>query len=394
MKKIKKITFVVALCFSQFFIQCSNDDNNRISEKVMKEQETNEIALLRNFLSTSLPMNINKIIYDSNTSTFIIDGDVVMPLEHARDHYSHSGLKNTNKINQQSSVYKLQPEMAALVQVYISSEVTSEWRIAMNKAINTWNNTNSSINITTVNTSTSLSVNLIMGDIGDRSIIANAYYPSGGKPGTRIMINTNFANKLNDADRIHTMIHELGHTFGLSHTNESSGSLIPCTSSKDTSSIMGMHDDTTTFTYYDNVAISTLFPVAVGAKKLYRFKKNQYYFYTTDPCEIVDGKDGYVFDKDAGYLYEAQIAGTVPLYRILNGNTVKDHRLNKVQTSSNDVILGYLYPTQEVGTVPLYNYGIYEARPGETPSYVYHILHTTDNSDAILKVVTGYVVSK
>lgn len=109
-----------------------------------------------------------------------------------------------------------------------------------------------------------------MGEIGDRSHIANGYYPYGGKPGTRIMINTNFANKLNDADRLHTMIHELGHTFGLSHTNDSnSGSLIPCTTPKDTGSIMfGMHNDTTTFTYYDIIAISTLYPVIKGAKKI------------------------------------------------------------------------------------------------------------------------------
>ncbi|WP_158235318.1 M57 family metalloprotease [Flavobacterium sp. 9] len=285
--------------------------------------------------------------------------------------------------------------MAASVQVYTSSEVTSEWRIAINKAINIWNDTNSGINITTVNTSTSLSVNVVMGEIGDRSHIANGYYPYGGKPGTRIMINTNFINKLKDADRLHTMIHELGHTFGLRHTNEPAGYLIPCTSPKDIWSIMfGMHDDTTTFTYFDNVAISTLYPVALGTKKLYRYKKNQYYFYATDACEITPSKDSYILDGDAGYLHSTQIPGTVPLYRILNGSTVKDHKLNKNQTSSNDVILGYLYPTQQPGTTPLYSYGIYESKPGQTPSYMYHYNYTTTNSEAILKVIIGYVNNK
>lgn len=135
-------------------------------------------------------------------------------------------------------------------------------------------------------------------------------------------------------------------------------------------------------------------PWLLVQKKLYRYKKNQYYFYATNACEITPGKDGYIFDGDAGYLYSTQVSGTVPLYRIVNGTTVKDHRLNKIKSSSNDVIVGYLFPTQQPGTTALYSYGIYESKLGQTPSYMYHYKYTTINSDAVLKVIVGYVSNK
>lgn len=395
MKPVKKIGLLIALCLSQLFIQCSTDDNKVIEEKIAAEQYTDEVILLRDFLSKSLPMDIKKIIYDSDLSAFIIDGDVLMPLEQARGHYSHSNSGITSKTKQRGSEYKMTLAIAASIKVYISPEVSSEWRIAIDQAINHWNTINSSIAITVVNTSTSSNIKINAWDGGLTKAIAYGSLPYfNGEPGDSILINT-FYNNLSMTKKVHAMVHEFGHTFGLNHTNQSQGPLLPCTPISDDASVMfSIVREWTGFTPFDNIAISTLYPVAVGTKKLYRYKKDQYYFYTTDACEITPDKDGYVFDGDAGYLYSKQITGTVPLYRILNGTTVKDHRLNKIQTSSSDVILGYLYLKQQPGTTALYSYGIYEARGNETPSYMYHYMCTITNSDAILKNKIGYVPNK
>lgn len=392
---IKKISLVVSICFV-FFIQCTTNDSKVIEEKETSEKYSDEIILLRNFIAKSLKTTTKKVVYDSNQNAFIIDEDVFMPLEEARNRYNDAGLNSTSKSSQMFSGWQMSPEMASSVQVYIYPEVTPEWRIAIDKAIINWNNANSGIHITTINTATTLSVKIRMGDIVSTSAIANAYFPYAGNPGPWITINTaNKASKLSDAERISAMTHELGHTFGLAHTDGTSGSLIPCTPVTEMASIMfSMVSDWSGFTAYDNIAISTLYPVAIGTKMLYRYKKNQYYFYTTNPCEIPPGKDGYDFDGDAGYLYSTQIPGTVPLYRILNGTTIKDHRLNKVKTSNDDIILGYIFTTQQPGTTALYSYGIYESRMGQIPLYMYHYNYSTTDSEVVLKSIVGYVSSK
>ena len=267
--KIKKLSLVVAVCFA-FFIQCTTNDSKVIEEKETPEKYSDESVLLRNFIATSLRTTTKNIVYDSKQNAFIIDKDVFMPLEEARNRYNDAGLNNTGKSSQMFSGWQMSPEMASSVQVYIYPEVTPEWRIAIDKAINNWNNTNSGIRITTIHTATTLSIKIRMGDIGSTSAIANAYFPYAGNPGPWITINTaNKASKLNDAERISAMTHELGHTFGLAHTDGTSGALIPCTPVTEMASAMfSIVSEWSGFTAYDTIAISTLYPVAVGTKML------------------------------------------------------------------------------------------------------------------------------
>ncbi len=383
MEKMTKIGVIIIFCFTQLFIQCTSADNKDAYKKET-EQYGEEIITLRNFLAESLSMDIKKITYDLNENAFIIDGDVVMPLDQARGNYDSYSLKNTNKTDQRFSGYIMKFEIASAIQIFISPEVTSDWQIAINKAIDVWNNTNSGINITAVTASTSSNVKIIMGNIDSKATIANAYYPYGGQPGERIMINTSYINKLNDAQRINVIIHELGHIFGLAHTNDPFNSLIPCTPVSEMTSIMfSIVSDSTAFTTYDNIAISTLYPVNEGTKKLYRFKKGQYYFYTVDPCEIIDGQNGYVYDGDLGYLYSTQVLGTVLLYRSINGSAEKGHKLSKSQTFSNDIILGYLYLDQYSGSTALYCY------KNSTQDF-----YTVENLGPLSRLTYGFVPHK
>lgn len=391
MKQNKKIRLLIAFCLSLFFIQCNSDDN-KIEEKVIAEKETTEISLLRNYLSASFGLEIKKIIYDSSITTFVIDGDMLMSLEDARERLNQSNSEITSKTNQRVTTYHMNPEASSLLQVYVSPEVSPEWKIAITQAINNWNTVNSSIAITVVNTSTAKTINITTYNETNTTVIAASYVPTyDGQPGKLIKINT-FFNTLAASKKINAMTHEFGHAFGFHHIDELTATLIPCTPLSDGASVMfPIVQDWLGFSYYDIVAVSTLYPVAVGTKKLYRFKKNQYYFYTTNPCEITPSKDGYVFDGDAGYLYSTQISGTVPLYRILNGTTVKDHRLSTVQTSASDIVLGYLYPTQQPRTTPLYStISSYEY----FPSNKHYLCTTIFDKSALIMLPIGYVCNK
>lgn len=390
MKKYKIIGIMI-FCASQFFTQCTTD--NKSEEKALTGKESNEISVLTNFLSEILGINSEKIIFDSNDSVFIIGGDVLMPLAEAREHFNGGNAKITNKTNQRSTGFPVSNENSKSVKVYLSLEVPLQWQIALKQAINDWNKLNSSINITVVNEVTPTTIIITSLNGGNSGVIASATFPTYDRhPGRSIKIN-NYYDKLNASEKVSVMTHELGHCFGLNHTDESIGHLVDCTPLSEIGSVMHSTVNVATFTYYDNVAISTLYPVAVGAKKLYRYKKNQYYFYSTNACEIIPSKDGYVFDGDAGYLYSTQITGTVPLFRILNGTTVKDHRLSRTQISSDDVILGYLYPTQELGTVPVHYVLIQEFLKGN-PSYMYHYYYSTEAYESIIQRIVGYVPSK
>ena len=126
MKIAKQIVLIITLCISQLFIQCSADDNRTIEEKVLTEQEANEINVLTNFLSETLGIPAKKIIYNLDRKAFIIDKDVIMPLKEAREHYNKSKLKITGKTNQQVSHMLINPEMAKSIKIYIYPEVSSE----------------------------------------------------------------------------------------------------------------------------------------------------------------------------------------------------------------------------------------------------------------------------
>lgn len=379
---------MIALCFSQLFIQCSNDDRME-DKKMVTEQETTEISELKNFLSTSLRMDLNKIIYDSKMNSFIIDGDMLISFEDAKDRLNHARLKTTNKTNQMFSGFQVSYEYSTTVKVYIDSSVPPIWIGPINQAIDEWNKINSSIKITVVDISSypCIKVNARNFDSGS-SVAANASLPNrAGVPGLSITINANY-NFLPEGPKRSIIMHELGHCFGFEHTNMTEGSLVSCTPVSDPSSIMFSSGSIPQFTYYDNVAISTLYPVVPGTKKMYRFRKDQYYFYTTNPCEITPSKNGYVFDGDAGYLYSTQVAGTVPLYRMLNGPNIKDHRLSTVKTSTSDIILGYLYPTDQPGSTPLFNYvSSYEY----FPSNKHYLCTTIPDNEMPFSPTLGYV---
>ncbi|TDW47354.1 hypothetical protein EV144_105377 [Flavobacterium sp. 270] len=84
---------MIAGCFSVFF----NADDNKRNEEIEIEKYSDEVIMLRDFLSTSMSMDIKKIMYNSSINSFII-GDILMSIEDARGRYNHSYSKVTTPV--------------------------------------------------------------------------------------------------------------------------------------------------------------------------------------------------------------------------------------------------------------------------------------------------------
>lgn len=99
MKTVKQIGLMMVLSIALIFIQCSSDENKEVDKKPV-ENYSDEINLLRKFLSTSRPYELKKIAYDSDRELFILDGDMLISLEEVRNDYNEFNSKFTSKSKQ------------------------------------------------------------------------------------------------------------------------------------------------------------------------------------------------------------------------------------------------------------------------------------------------------
>lgn len=396
MNKLFRISNIIIFCAFLIFIQCTVDDKS--TQASISTENKDEIIQLSNFLSQTLNTNLVNVTFNSKTKNFIIDGDIHVSLKNAKEHYEKSNFKLTNKTAQRNFNFLMSAINSSSIQLYMGPDVPSNWQIAINQSIINWNNINSNISITLISSPTPTSINVGIYYDPTTSTIAYADIPNAnGNCGKYIQINTNF-NYLTAAQKVFTITHEMGHNFGLAHTNVEQFNLIPCTPVSDPAgSIMNSIVGTWNyFSPYDNIAVSTLYPIGLGTKKLYRYQKisSSSSLYTTDPCEKGGGDNEYRFNLDACYLYATSISGTVPLYRSYKSN-IDDFIYYTSTTPSSNRIEGYLYPTQQPGTTPLYCFETMDARLWRMyKQLAYHQYLSTTNQEVGNKKIIGYVVTK
>ncbi|HEU0054173.1 MAG TPA: M57 family metalloprotease, partial [Longimicrobium sp.] len=154
---------------------------------------------------------------EDHGSFLLVEGDVYLPKEQLRSlrparsgdplqprfQYTTTNLVSSTKINQ------IKVDLSGL-----SSQTA--WQSAARDAIAYWSGISDS------------HVQIVEGSPADitvgttcttSSVAAYASFPSSGNPGSTIYVNTCFAYSTTNAQKVHNMVHEFGHTIGFRHSN-------------------------------------------------------------------------------------------------------------------------------------------------------------------------------
>ncbi|MDR1706821.1 MAG: M57 family metalloprotease [Prevotella sp.] len=143
------------------------------------------------------------------------------------------------------------------------SGIGSDWRQAVQRAINEWNNINGTC-LNFIYTTASTADITVKRTASNDNAVAWTWLPSSTVPAKEIFVNSNYDNYQFKAN---TLIHEMGHSIGLLHAHEGAASqggvIVPGTPEIDNASIMSYNRDRSLlpgFTNNDLVAVTILYP--------------------------------------------------------------------------------------------------------------------------------------
>lgn len=258
---------------------------------VQQEEKTvspERIETLRSSVAASIGANVNAVQYNASSKSFIVANDAMISLEDADKRFPETTdvKPSSSGTEQRVYTYTVARTNASNISFYVDATVPSIWVSALDQAIANWNSTNSLVfmkRVTTTTTTTTTggtgngkgkkgsttttsstpSYNVLVTTTYDAntSMIAQAYYPEyTGTAGKQVTINT-YYNSLSTAQKIFAMTHELGHSIGLTHTDQTYGNLIPGTPEVDANSVMNSFVlSWVGFTPYDITAVKTVYP--------------------------------------------------------------------------------------------------------------------------------------
>jgi hypothetical protein len=222
--------FVMALAILITFFSCNKEE-----EKVAPTTEDLEPYL--SYLE-STGFDRENIVYKDGD--FIIENDIVITRDEVQN-YINGQTPVSNQRTDHYRGYLVTNTYVTNIKYYIESTVPADWKTAIRGAISQWNAVNGTkLYLSEVTSSTSANCKINTG-YENANWVARAYLPSySGRPGYQLTINTKY-NSLSSSYKLFTIVHEMGHTFGLYHTDQTQGTFITGTPTSDPNSVMNSY---------------------------------------------------------------------------------------------------------------------------------------------------------
>lgn len=304
-------SLLLSCCFTLalFLNACSNEIEFMDSaEQQNIPAENNDI----NFLQ-SLGFDISDII--ETNECYLVEGDIIFE----KDKLSSYGKAQTRQAYHTTGLIAHPKQRAITVGIdnSIPTSGTDNWREEILEAINLWNPL-SNLKLTyTTDANPDILIRSDINELLPNNAIAAGSWPTNGKPGSTIRINLDYNNNktIPSLQKVYNMVHELGHCFGLRHTNweslrETTANHISGTPDSDPYSIMNggtAEYQWNGFSEGDKKAIKYLYPSFSGAfynfpYNIKNFGKDQFTIHVSTSHPIIS----YEWNVVAGILVNKQ----------------------------------------------------------------------------------------
>lgn len=246
------------LAFSFLAVLSCKRDEEAVAPPA-KEANSTE-ALIQYLESTGF--NRKNIVLENGR--FIIEDDIVIEREEVEKYVaqqSPSPSLPNGRVDHYRGSYLVSDTYVTNIKFFIESSVPNDWRTAIRGAISQWNAVNGTKLYMSETTSSSTANTRINTGYDTGNWVARAYLPSSNRrPGYLMTINTKY-NTLDSGRKLFTIVHEMGHIFGLYHTDQTQGIFIQGSPTQDPNSVMNSYVlPWNGFTMGDLKAVQLIYP--------------------------------------------------------------------------------------------------------------------------------------